>query len=135
MFAGESNELVALATLWNLDAIAVGPLLDLAVAPALEELIAERLSGASSRLGSRSVLLRSLVGGDLGVTAKGSNELITVTWLRDRNTALIEPGLQVRVGPLGVEPVARVGSSLTSLLGGLCIVGAGGVQKGIASAR
>lgn len=41
MFAGESNELVALATLWNLDAIAVGPLLDLAVAPALEELIAE----------------------------------------------------------------------------------------------
>lgn len=41
MFAGESNELVAFATLWNLDAIAVGPLLDLAVAPALEELIAE----------------------------------------------------------------------------------------------
>jgi len=43
VLAGESNELVALGALGNLDAVAVGPLLDLAVRPGVEESIAEAL--------------------------------------------------------------------------------------------
>lgn len=43
VLAGESDELVAFAALRNLDAILVGPLLDLAVAPAIEKLVAQGL--------------------------------------------------------------------------------------------
>lgn len=134
MLAGKSDELVALAALWDLDAVAVGPSLDLAVTPALEERIAERLGGTGGRLGSRSVLLSSLIGSDLRVAAQGGNELVAIARLRDWNTTLIAPCLQVGVGPLRVQPVAWVCGSLTRLLGDLGVVGTGGVQEGVAGA-
>jgi hypothetical protein len=49
VLAGESEELVAPAALGNLDAILVGPLLDLGVAPGVEESVREALSGGISR--------------------------------------------------------------------------------------
>lgn len=48
VLAGESDELVAVAALWDLDAVLVSPVLDLAVAPTVEELVAERLLGTGS---------------------------------------------------------------------------------------
>lgn len=45
MLAGQGDELVALGALRDLDALLVEPFLDLAVAPAIEELIAERMLG------------------------------------------------------------------------------------------
>ena len=132
MLTGQSDELVALAALRNLDAVAVGPCLDLAVAPAVEECVTERLSGTSGRLGGRGVLLSSLIGSDLRVAAKGSNELVAVAWLRNWNTTLVAPSLQVGVRPLRVEPVAWVCGSLASLLSGFGVVGAGGGQEGVA---
>jgi hypothetical protein len=47
---------------------------------------------------------------------------------------LIEPSLQVRVGPLRVEPVAWVGCSLASLSGRGLVVRASGGEERIASA-
>jgi len=43
VFPGQSDKFVTLAALWNLDVVLVEPLLDLAVTPAVEKLIAERL--------------------------------------------------------------------------------------------
>jgi hypothetical protein len=41
MLAGKSEELIALGALGNLDTVAVGPLLDLAVGPRVEERVTE----------------------------------------------------------------------------------------------
>ena len=77
----------------------------------------------------------SLVGSGTGVTAESSNQLVARAGLRGRDAALIEPSLEIRVGPLSVEPVARVSGSLTGLLGDGLVVGAGRVEQGVASAR
>lgn len=135
VLASKSDELVALATLWHLDAVAVGPLLDLAVAPAFEKLVAQRLSSGGGGLGGRGVLRCGFVGSDLRVAAKRGNELITVAWLWDWDSTLIKPCLQIRVGPLRVQPVAWVGGSLACLVGGLGVVGASGVEERVAGAR
>jgi len=42
--------------------------------------------------------------------------LVTLAIRRDRDATLIEPLLQVRVGPGFVQPIARVCSSLANLL-------------------
>ena len=41
--ASESDKLVALAALWDLDAVLVEPFLDLAITPAVDELITKRM--------------------------------------------------------------------------------------------
>ena len=129
MLAGESNKLVTLATLWHLNAVAVEPFLDLAVAPALEKLVAQRLLSSGGGLGSRGVFLSSAVGSESRVAAERCNKLVASAWLWDWNATLIEPGLEVIVRPRLVEPVARVSSSLACLVSSLLVVGAGSVEK------
>jgi hypothetical protein len=135
VLAGERNELVALAALRHLYAVLVGPLLDLAVAPALEKCIAERLLSASSCGGGRSVILRGALGCEVSVAADSRNELVTVARLRDWDATLVEPSLQVRVGPRGVKPVTRVRSGLSGLVGDGLVVGTDSGEKRIAGAR
>lgn len=134
MLAGKSGELIALAALRDRDAILVEPLLDLVVAPGVEELVGERRGGGLGGRGSRVVLLLSLLGGDIGVAAERRDELVAVAGLRDGDTALVEPRLQVGVGPLRVEPVTRVGSGLAGLVRRRLVVAAGGVEERIAGA-
>jgi hypothetical protein len=134
VLASERNELVALASLGHLDAVLVGPLLDLAVAPALEKRVTERLLSARSRGGGRSVVLGGALRCEVSVAADGGDELVTVARLRDRDTTLVEPGLQVRVGPGGVEPVTRVRSGLSGLVGDSLVVGTDGGEERVTSA-
>lgn len=135
VLAGESSELVTLATLGNRDAVLVEPLLDLAIAPAVKELVGKRRLGRLSRLGGSVVLLAGLRGSDVGVAADGRDELVTVTGLRCRDTALVEPCLQVRVGPLRVDPVTRVARGLAGLVRCGLVVGADSMEERVASAR
>jgi len=46
----------------------------------------------------------------------GGEHLVTLAIRRDRNATLIEPFLELRVGPGFVQPVAGVCSSLANLL-------------------
>lgn len=134
VLASESDELVALASLRNRDAVLVEPLLNLAVRPALEELVRKALLSGSSLVRSRVVAPVGLLGGDVGVAADGSNELVTRVGLRSGDSALIEPCLQVRGGPLRVEPVTGVGNGLAGLVCRRLVVGADSVEERVASA-
>ena len=135
MLACESGELVALAALGNGDTVLVEPLLDLAVRPAVEKLVGKTLLGVGSLLGSGVVLLVGFLSGNIRVTTDGSNERVTVAGLRDRDATLVAPGLQVRVRPLRVEPVARVGSGLAGLVRSGLVVGADNGEERVTSAR
>jgi hypothetical protein len=131
MLAGKSEELIALGALGNLDTVAVGPLLDLAVGPRVEKSVAKAgLSGGGGR--------RDLSVGTLGVqasetrlTAKSGNKGITAGWLRDVVATLIEPCLDVRVRPGRVEPVTGVGSGLAELVGRGLVVLTDSLEKGV----
>lgn len=135
MLARQSNELITLAALGNLEAVLVGPLLDLAVAPALQQSVAQGSLSRSSRLGGRGVLGSSAIGGELSVTADASNEFVASAGLRGGDAALVEPCLEVRVRPGLVEPVAGIAGSLADFVGNGLVVCACSVQKGVASAR
>lgn len=135
MLASESSKLVALAALRNGNAVLVKPLLDLAVRPAVEELVRKALLSRGGLLGGRVVLLVGLLSSNVRVTTNGSDERVTVASLRNGDAALVAPRLQVRVGPLSVEPRARVGSGLASLVCHGLVVGAGSREQRVTSAR
>jgi hypothetical protein len=135
VLACKSGELVTLAALRNGDTILVEPLLDLAVRPAVEKLVGKALLGVGSLLGGGVILLVGFLSGNVRVTADGSNERVAVAGLRDRDATLVEPALQVRVRPLRVEPVTRVGGGLAGLVRSGLVVGADGGEKRVASAR
>lgn len=134
MLASQGDQLVALATLGDLETVLIGPLLDLAVAPALQKGVAERGLSRSGRLRGGGVLGSSRIGGDLAIAANAGNELVTAAGLRSWDTTLIEPSLQVRVGPGLVEPVAGIADGLADFVGDGLVVGAGGVQERVAGA-
>jgi hypothetical protein len=135
VLAGKSGELVTLATLGNGNAVLVEPLLDLAVRPALKELVREALLGVRGLLGGRVVLLVGFLSSNVGVTTDGGDERVTVAGLGNRDATLVAPGLQIRVRPLSVEPVAGVGGGLAGLVRSGLVVGADGGEKRVASAR
>ena len=134
MLASESSKLVTLATLGNGDAVLVEPLLDLAVRPALKKLVRKALLGRGGLLGGGVVLLVGFASSNVRVTTDGGNERVTVAGLGNRDATLVAPGLQVRVGPLSVEPLARVGSGLAGLVGHRLVVGADSREQRVASA-
>lgn len=134
MLTGKSGELVALATLGNGDAVLVEPLLDLAVRPAVEELVGKALLCVLCLVGGGVVLAVGFLSSNVRVTTNGGNEGVTVAGLRDGDTALVEPGLQVRVRPLRVEPVTRVRGGLAGLVCRRLVVGANSGEKRVASA-
>lgn len=135
VLAGESNELVTLAALWDLEAVLVGPLLDLAVRPALQKSVTQRSLSGSSRLGGSSVFGSSGIRANLAIAAHAGDELVAVGWLRGWDAALIEPLLEVGVGPRLVEPVTWVGSGLANLVRDGLVVRSSSVQERIAVAR
>ena len=134
MLASESSKLVALTTLRNGNAVLVEPLLDLAVRPAVEKLVGKALLGRGGLLGGGVVLLVGLLSSNVRVTTDGGNERVAVAGLRDGNATLVAPSLQVRVGPLSVEPLARVGGGLAGLVCHGLVVGAGSREQRVASA-
>ena len=113
VLACESNKLIALAALRDLDVVPVEPCLQLGVAPAVEKLFRERGLSTMGRRGRRCGSGRSRIGGDTGV---------------------IEPSFQIGVGPALVEPVTGVVKALTELVGGCLVVGASGVEKRVTGA-
>jgi hypothetical protein len=129
VLAGKSNELVALAALWNLDAVLVEPLLDLAVAPAVEKLLAERLLGGVGGCRSGGGSGSGVVGCDARVAAERGDQLVTVARLWSWNATFIEPGLDVRLRPSFIEPVTWVSGGLADLVGNSLIVRADGLKE------
>jgi hypothetical protein len=135
VLASKSGELVALATLGNGDAVLVEPLLDLAVRPALEKLIGKALGCGRCLLGGGVVPLVGFLSSNVRVATDGGDEGVAVAGLGNGDTTLITPGLQVRVRPLSVEPLAGVGSGLAGLVCGRLVVGADSGEERVASAR
>jgi hypothetical protein len=131
VLAGEGKKLVALGALGNLDTVLVGPLLDLAVRPGVEKSIGEVLLGGSSRRGGLVVGTLSVQAGKTRVTAEAGNERVAGVGLGNLVTALVEPGLEVRVGPRSVEPVTRVVVGLLGLLCGGLVVLTDSLQEGV----
>jgi hypothetical protein len=122
VLAGESKELVALGALGNLDTVAVSPLLDLAVGPGVEESVAEALLGGGGGGRGLSVSALGVLAGKAGLAADAGDQRVASGRLRRGVTTGIEPGLEVRVRPGGVEPVTGVGSSLADLVSGGLVV-------------
>ena len=134
VLTGKSDELVTLGTLGNLDAVLVGPLLDLRVRPRVQKGIAQTL--LSSGGGSRGLGVNTLgvLAREAGLAAEVGDERVTGRGLRDVVATLIEPRLEVRVGPGSVKPVTGVVGGLRSLLGDRLVVLANGLQKRVALA-
>lgn len=135
VLAGESNQLIALRALGHLHIVLVEELLQLRVRPGIEKLLTQRSFGSFSGGDNRCSDTPGLKTGQVGVSAHISNELVTVRWLRSGPSSLIEPLLQVGVGPLLVQPVARVGGGLASLFCDRFVVLTSGFDEGIAFAR
>jgi hypothetical protein len=131
VLAGKSKELVALGALGHLDAVLVGPLLDLAVRPRVEESVAEALLSVGSSGRDRSVGTLGLLASKTRLAAESSDHRVAGVGLGNVVAALIEPRLEVRVGPGSVEPVAGVVGSLLGLLGYGLVVVTNGSEKGI----
>lgn len=112
MLAGEGNELITLGALGNLDAVLVGPLLDLAVRPRVEESIAERLLGCRGGRRSLGVSTLEVQAGQARLAADVGNEAVTSGGLGNRVATFVKPSLQVGVGPRFVEPVTGVVNAL-----------------------
>lgn len=129
LLADKSLKLVLPATLGNLDTLLIEPLLELVVIPRVDELVGESSLSCSSRGGELADIGCSLSRGDTGVAADRSYQLVAVVRLRSWNTALVEPGLEVRVRPGLVEPVTRVGGSLLELVGDSLVVTAGRLKE------
>lgn len=134
VLAGKSDQLVTLGALGNLDAVLVGPLLDLRVRPRVQKGIAQTL--LSSGGGSRGLGVNTLgvLAREAGLAAEVGDERVTGRGLRDVVATLIEPRLEVRVGPGSVKPVTGVVGGLRSLLGDRLVVLANGLQKRVALA-
>lgn len=135
VLASESGELVALAALRDGNAVLVEPLLNLAVRPALKKLVGKALLSVSGLLGGGVVLLVGFLSSNVRVTADGGDERVAGAGLGNGDTTLVTPSLEIRVGPLSVEPLARVGSGLTGLVRSGLVVGADSGEKRVASAR
>lgn len=135
MLAGEGNQLIALGPLRDLDAVLVEPFLNLAVRPGVEKGIGE--GGLSS--GGRS-RCRGL-GGPHGVSGKArvatdrGDELVAGAGLGSRVAALVKPGLEVRLRPRLIEPVAGVSCRLANLVGSSLVVLACSLEERVTSAR
>jgi hypothetical protein len=129
VLAGESDELVALGALGNLDTVLVGPLLDLAVRPRVEEGIAEALLSVGSSRGDGCVGTLGLLASETRLAPDGSDHGVTVVGLGNVVAALVEPSLEVRVRPGSVEPVTGVVGGLLGLLGGGLVVVTDGGKK------
>lgn len=135
MLACKSEELVALGALGNLDAVLVGPLLDLAVGPGVENSVTEALLSSSGGLGSRSIGALGVQASKTSLTTESGNEGITSGRLRSWVATLVEPSLDVRVGPGSVEPVTGVGSGFAELGSSSLVVLADSPDKRVALAR
>jgi hypothetical protein len=122
VLAGKSNELVALGALRNLDTVLVGPLLDLAIRPRVEKGVAEALLSVGSGRRDRGVGTLRLLASKARLAADGSDHGIAGVGLRNVVATLVEPSLEVGVGPRRVEPVAGVVDGLLGLLGGGLVV-------------
>lgn len=91
MLAGESNKLVALGALGDLDAVLVGPLLDLRVRPGVEESVAQALLGSSSGRGDLGVGTLSVLASKARLATKAGNERVTGGGLGNVVSTLVEP--------------------------------------------
>lgn len=89
MLAGEGEELIALGALGNLDAVLVGPLLDLAVRPGVDQCVAKAFLSSRSRARGSGVDRLSVQASETRVAADGSDKLVTGRWLGCRVTTLI----------------------------------------------
>jgi hypothetical protein len=134
VLAGKGEELIALRALRDGDAVLVGPLLDLAVGPGVQESVAEALLGISGGLGGGCVGSLEVQGSDTGVAADRGDELVTRRGLGCGNTTLVQPSLELGVGPSLVEPITGVGSGLRELVGGSLVVIADRCEKSVALA-
>jgi len=135
MTTDDGKDLVTLGALRDLEALLIGPLLQLAVRVRLEQSVGDAFSrssgGCRDGRGPSSKVIRS----NAGVAANRGDQLITLGWLRDGNAALITPRLEVGLGPRFVDPITRVRGSLANLVGSSLVVLADSLEKRIASAR
>jgi len=86
------------------------------------------LSGGSGGRGL-GINTLSVLAREAGLAAEVGDERVTGRGLRDVVATLIEPSLEVRVGPGSVKPVTGVVGSLRSLLSDGLVVLANGLQK------
>lgn len=135
VLAGKCEKLVALGALGNLDAVLVGPLLDLRVGPRVKKSVAQALLGGGSRRGGLGIDALGALTCKARLAAEASNERVASRGLGNVVAALVEPSLEVRVGPGSVEPVTRVVGSLRGLVGNRLVVLADSLQKGVTLAR
>jgi hypothetical protein len=134
VLASKGKKLVTLGALGDLDAILVGPFLDLAVRPRVKESIAQALLSGGGGGRNLSISALGVQAGEAGLAAERRNKGVTVGGLRGGVATLVEPRLDVRVGPRRVEPVAGVGSGLAELCSGRLVVLADGFEERVALA-
>lgn len=115
----------------TVDAVLVAELLELRLVPSIDDLVGQAvISGLGACLGAGSLLLHAQIG-KTRVAANRSDELVTSRRLGSGNAMGIKPLLEVGLGPRLIQPVARVGSSLTGLLSDGLIRAASLLEEGI----
>lgn len=116
VLADEGTELLSLGSLGDGDAVGVAELLELRLAPGVDELVGQSCISLLGASGGTGLLLLRLEVGKTRVAADRGNQLITGRGLRSRNAVGVEPLLEVGLGPGVVEPVSRIVGCLADLL-------------------
>lgn len=122
VLADKGTKLLGLGTLGNGNAVCVAELLELRLAPGVDELVGQSSIGLLGASSGTSLLLLSLEVGEARVAADRGDQLVTRGRLRGRDSVGVEPFLEVRLGPGVVQPVARVVGGLANLLGNGVVV-------------
>lgn len=95
VLAYKSAKFIDLGTLRDRNVVLVGELLQLGLAPCIDDLVGESgVSSVGAGRGRRGLVLSSQVS-ETGVSADRGDELVTRSWLRSRDAVGVEPLLQV----------------------------------------
>lgn len=153
MLVEDTNENCILC-LFTVDCVLVTELLQLRLAPGIDDLVGERGVSGVGACGSGVLLVLQSEVGEARVATNRGNQLVTlqiskrqsktsqisfkgfpyVRDLRGRDTIGIQPFLEVRLGPGVVEPVTRVRGGLAHLLRYGLVVGADLLENSVTSA-
>lgn len=135
VLSNKSPKLVDLGALRNRDAVLVAELLELGLAPSVNDGVSQIVIG---RLNLSRGLVRLALGLEVGetrVAADRGNQLIASGWLRGREAVGIEPLLEIRLRPGRVQPVSGIGSGFSSLFSSSLVRLTGLLKKSITGTR
>jgi hypothetical protein len=135
VLSDKSPQFVDLGALGNRDAVLVAKLLELGLAPSVNDGVSQVGIGSLDLLSSSIRLALGLEVGEARVAADRGNQLVAGGGLRGREAVGVKPLLEIRLGPGRVQPVSRIGSGFSGLFSGSLVSLASLLEKSVTGTR